>query len=81
MRDVFGQSVIVVEGLDAVNYGKMLTLNESAAVLWEQAQKLCDFNVEQLAAWLCEEYEVTMDEARQDVADILREWQSIGIIS
>ena len=81
LRNVYDQSVIVGEGLEAQNFGKMIPLNESAAMLWKQAQQLGDFNVEQLATRLCEEYEVTMDEARQDVAKILAEWQNIGIIS
>ena len=81
MRDVYGQSVIVGEGLEAANFGKMIPLNESAAMLWKQAEALGDFNVEQLATRLCEEYEVTIDEARQDVAKILSDWQNIGIIS
>ena len=81
LRDVYGQSVIVGEGLEAQNFGKMIPLNESAAMLWKQAMALGDFNVEQLATRLCEEYEVTIDEARQDVAKILSEWQNIGIIS
>lgn len=81
LRNVYGQSVIVGEGLEAANFGKMIPLNESATVIWEQAEALGDFNVEQLATRLCEEYEVTMEKARQDVAKILNEWQNIGIIS
>ena len=81
LRDVYDQYAIVGEGLDAMNFGKIIPLNESAVVLWKQAEELGEFNVEQLATRLCEEYDVTMDEARQDVAKVLSGWQSIGIIS
>ena len=80
LREVCGEKVIVGEGLGAVNFGRLLSLNETAARLWLQAQGMGIFNVEQLAKQLCEEYEVTMDKARKDVTDLLNEWQSAGII-
>ena len=79
LRQVCGENVIVVEGLEAVNFGKLLALNESAAWLWKQAQEQGDFTVESLAEKLCEEYEVELDEARRDVGEILAEWQNIGV--
>jgi hypothetical protein len=39
-----------------------------------------DFTVDLLAERLCEEYDVTADEARKDVADIITEWQNVSVI-
>ena len=80
LREVCGENVIVGEGLRAVNFGKLLALNESAAWLWKQAQEMGDFTVEALAERLCEEYDVTPDEARTDVAAIIADWQNAGVI-
>ena len=80
LLDVCGEKVIVGEGLGAVNFGKLLSLNETAAWLWEQAVAIGDFNVEQLTQKLCEEYEVAADEARNDVTAMINEWNSIGVI-
>jgi hypothetical protein len=80
LRDVCGEKVIVGEGLGAVNFGKLLSLNETAAWLWEQAVAIGDFNVEQLTQKLCEEYEVAADEARNDITAMINEWNSIGVI-
>ena len=80
LRDVCGEKVIVGEGLGAVNFGKLLSLNETAAWMWEQAVAIGDFNVEQLTQKLCEEYEVAADEARNDVTAMINEWNSIGVI-
>jgi len=80
LREVCGEHVIVGEGLGAVNFGKLLALNETAAWLWKQAQEMGEFSVESLASRLCEEYEVTPDDAQKDVADILNEWRSVGVI-
>ena len=68
LREVCGEHVIVGEGLGAVNFGKLLALNESAAWLWKQAQEMGEF------------YEVSEAEAQKDVADILNEWRSVGVI-
>ena len=80
LREVCGERVIVGEGLGAINFGKLLVLNETAAWLWKQAQQLEVFTPDLLSEKLCEEYEVTAEEARQDVGDILSEWQNAGLI-
>ena len=80
LRQVCGENVIVGEGLNAINFGKMLALNETAAWLWQQAVAIGEFTVETLADKLCEEYDVTQDEARRDVAAIIDEWNSVGVI-
>ena len=80
LREVCGERVIMGEGLGAINFGKMLALNETAGWLWKQAQAMGDFTVDLLAERLCEEYDVTADEARKDVSDIIAEWQSVSVI-
>lgn len=81
LREVCGERVIMGEGLGAIDFGRLLCLNETAAWLWKQAKELGDFDVESLAERLCEEYDVTNEEARKDVMEILQEWQSVGVIT
>lgn len=80
LREVCGENVIMGEGLGAINFGKLLALNGSAAWLWKQAQEMGDFTIEALAERLCDEYEVTTEEARQDVAEIIGEWQKVNVV-
>ena len=80
LREVCGEHVIVGEGLGAVNFGKLLALNETAAWLWKQAQEMGEFTIEALADKLCDEYEVTPDEARRDVAAIIDEWKAVNVV-
>ena len=80
LREVCGENVIIGEGLGAINFGKMLALNESAAWLWKQAVMMDDFTIESLAEKLCQEYEVSEEEARQDVTEIVGEWQKVDVI-
>ena len=80
LRQVCGENVIVGEGLGAINFGKMLALNETAAWLWQQAVAMGDFTVDALAQKLCDEYEVSLDEAKTDITAIITEWQQVGVI-
>ena len=80
LREVCGEHVIIGEGLGAINFGKMLALNESAAWLWKKAVEMGDFTIESLAEKLCQEYEVSEEEARQDVTEIVGEWQKVDVI-
>lgn len=80
LRQVCSENVIVGEGLGAINFGKMLALNETAAWLWQQAVAMGDFTVDALAQKLCDEYEVSFDEAQADVKSIVDEWTAVGVI-
>ena len=80
LREVCGENVIIGEGLGAINFGKMLALNESAAWLWKQAVGMGDFTLEALAEKLCQEYEVSAEEALQDVTEMIGEWQRVNVV-
>ena len=80
LREVCGENVIMCEGLKAIDFRKILALNKSAAWLWKEAKAQGDFTVESLTARLCEEYDVTAEEARSSVADILEKWDKEGVI-
>ena len=80
LREVCGEHVIVGEGLGAVDFGKLLSLNETAAWLWKQALDQEDFTAESLTEKLCGEYDVDPAEARKDVDDIIAQWQEVEVI-
>lgn len=80
LRQVCGQHIIVAEGLESLNFGKMLALNETGAWLWKEAEKMGDFTVDSLAARLCDEYDVEADEARNDVAEFTSQWKEVSVV-
>jgi hypothetical protein len=80
LRDVCGEKVIIGEGLEAVDFGRLMCLNDTAAWLWEKASEMGEFSVEGLAEALLEEFEVTKEQALQDVKDIVAKWKENGII-
>ena len=81
LREVCGESVIVGEGLETIDFGKLLSLNETAAWLWKEAERQGEFTIDSLTEALCGEYDVTVDVAHADVADIIARWQESGIIT
>lgn len=80
LRQVCGENVITGEGLGAINFGKLLALNETAAWLWKESEAQGEFTVNSLADKLCEEYDVTAEQARQDVAAIVKKWQEVEVV-
>lgn len=79
LREVCGEHVIMGEGLGAINFGKLLVLNETAAWLWKQAKEMNVFSLDSLTNKLCDTYDVTQEEAHKDVTEILLEWQNAGL--
>ena len=80
LRDVCGEQVIMGEGIGALNFGRLLCLNETAAWLWSEAEKQGEFTVESLADALCSEYDVSAEQAKADVATIVGEWQKVNVL-
>ena len=80
LRTVCGENVIVGEGLDAINFGRMLCLNETAAWLWKQAVEQGDFTADSLAKALCDEYEVAPDQALADVKETINQWAELKVV-
>jgi len=81
LRQVCGEWVVVGEGLSAINFNRLLSLNDTAAWLWQQAMEQGDFTVDSLADRLSEEYDVTTEDARRDVAELVGKWQQEGIVA
>ena len=80
LREVCGENVIMGEGLKAIDFRKILALDESAAWLWKEAKAQGDFTIESLTDRLCEEYEVSTEEARSCVTDLLEKLDKEGVI-
>jgi len=80
LRTVCGEHVIVGEGLGTIDFGKLISLNETAAWLWKKAGEMGDFSIDSLTTALCEEYEVNADQAREDVTKMVNQWLELKII-
>jgi hypothetical protein len=79
LREVCGEQVIMGEGIGALDFGRLLCLNETAAWLWKRASAVGEFTVESLAEALCGEYDVSLEQAKKDTAAIVAEWQKVNV--
>lgn len=80
LRQICREYVVVGEGLAQVNFNKMLSLNASAAYLWEQMQGK-DFTVQDMADALKERYEVDEERAYNDAAALVEKWIDEGVVT
>ena len=80
LREVCGEQVIMGEGIGALDFGKLLCLNETAAFLWNSAVEQGDFTVDSLTDRLSEEYEVERSRAETDVRAIVDSWQKVNVL-
>lgn len=79
LRKICGEYVVVGEGLAQVNFNKMLSLNASAAYLWEQVAGK-EFTSEDLVRLLLDKYEVSAEQASADVQKLLDIWVEQGVV-
>ena len=80
LREICGTYVVVPEGLELVNFNKMLSLNETAAYLWKEVEGK-DFDAESLSKLLFEHYDVEEEVARRDAEALLAKWIESGVVS
>ena len=75
-----GEYIVTGEGLARVDFGKVISLNATAAYLWEQIQDK-DFTPEELVDLLTARYDVDAQQARADVDKLLASWREAGLIA
>lgn len=78
LRQICGEYVVVGEGLAQVNFNKMLSLNESAAYLWQEVSGK-EFTKEDLVKLLLDKYDVSEERAATDVDKLIAIWLEQGV--
>ena len=79
LRSICGENVIVAEGIENIDFSKIISMNESAAYLWQNIEGK-EFTEKKLVDLLTAEYEVDEATARQDVATMLQQWTEAGML-
>lgn len=80
LRAVCGESIIVAEGKENIDFSSIIGMNESSAYLWKKAQDAGSFTAEDLARFLTDEYEVDGETALADATAIAGQWLEAGIV-
>lgn len=79
MRTLGEECIIMAEGAEVVNFNKMISLNQTAAYLWEAVNGK-DFKVEDLSQLLLDRYEVSPEVASADAAKLASSWIEAGLV-
>lgn len=79
LRTVMGQNIILAEGNNSDTFGKILTLNSSAALLWEKL-KGKSFDADDAADLLVENYGIDRNQALSDATYIINLMSEKGLI-
>lgn len=79
LRELVGQKIVTGEGLEQIDFNKLVSLNSSAAYLWEHLVSR-EFDLETMVDLLLERYDIERSVALKDARALLDNWKSIGLI-
>lgn len=80
LREICGEQIILSHGIENIDFTKIISLNETAAFLWNEAFGK-DFDEQMLVKALIEAYEVDEETARRDVRQVIEKWNGIGLLA
>lgn len=86
LDNICGVNILIAEGKENLDFSKVISMNDSAALLWEEVQGK-DFTADDLAQTLIANYEksdskpLTYEEALADAKEISEQWLKAGIIT
>ena len=80
IRNVCGENIIIAHGKENIDFTKVITLNESAVLLWNKAVGK-DFTEEDLVNVLLDEYDVEVPRAAEDVKNLVTLWVETGLVN
>lgn len=79
MRTLGNEFILVDEGSNLEGFNRMISLNASAALLWEAVQDI-EFDANTLAGILQDNYDITREVAERDITALLKSWREAGIL-
>lgn len=80
LQNVCGEHIIIPVGEENMDFSQIISLNPTAAYLWENVAKRENFTVEDMVQLLLDEYEVEESVAREDCKLIAERWAEMGLL-
>ena len=74
LRNICGENIIIAHGVQNIDFSKVITLNESAAVVGKT------FTEQDIVNVLTDEYEVDLMTAQDDANVLVASWKDAGLI-
>ena len=79
LREICGENVVSAEGLDHVNFNRLISLNSTATYLWKNVYDK-DFDENLLAILLTDKYDVDYQAALIDAKELVKVWKENGLV-
>lgn len=80
LRRLGTEAVIIAESQELIDFDRLVSLNESAAYIWETLPD-SDFSIETITRLLTNRYDVEESTARKDALELARIWLEAEIIT
>ena len=78
LREMCGEHIVTGEGIENINFNKLISLNSTAAFLWNELIGK-EFTTESMAQLLVKEYGIDMELAMTDSANLCKAWANAGV--
>ena len=78
LRNVAGNNIVLPVGASSDAFSGMMTLNDSGVFLWNSLKK--DTDMDELINAMLSEYNVSADQAKQDVEEFVKSLRSAGVL-
>ena len=79
IREVCGEKIIVAEGKENIDFSNIISMNDSAAYLWNSVEGK-EFTIDTIVKLLLDIYDVDEETAKADSLTVIRQWADAGII-
>ncbi len=79
LREMCGEKIVTAEGMENINFNKLISLNSTAAFLWEKLSGK-EFTAAEMAGLLVDEYGIDMELALKDSENLCKAWEDAGVL-
>ena len=78
LREMCGEHIVAGEGIEHINFNKLISLNSTAAFLWNEVIGK-EFTAETMAELLIGRYGIDKELALKDSENLINAWIEAGI--
>ena len=78
LREMCGEHIVAGEGIEHINFNKLISLNSTAAFLWNEVIGK-EFTAETMAELLIGRYGINKELALKDSENLINAWVEAGI--
>ena len=79
LRPLGMEYILVAEGLEVADASRMISMNSTAAFLWQEVEGK-EFDAQTLADILIDNWKISPETAKNDVAALLKSWVAAEIV-